>query len=146
MYQICYPWIAAILMEDNYFVLCTEQRSTFTQLVTIFCNTSCIRSHTRPVGDSGSPIQGNRGLQHETKRNNDHNYLSSILACFCKSHATLQWIFSHCNVTGNEAADSYEKEGTTEEQVDRAASYPAVKAITEGKQHSKWIGLPATLL
>ena len=37
---------------------------------------------------------------------------------------TLQWIPSHCNVPGIEAADSLVKEGTTKEQVD---SLPATQ-------------------
>ena len=49
-----------------------------------------------------------------------------------------QWIPSHCNLPGNEAADSLAKEGTTKEQVDRSTSYPEVKTILKAKQHSKW--------
>ena len=48
------------------------------------------------------------------------------------------WIPSHCNLPGNEAADSLAKEGTTKEQVDRSTSYPEVKTILKAKQHSKW--------
>ena len=51
---------------------------------------------------------------------------------------TLQWIPSHCNLPGNEAANSLAKEGTTKEQVDRSTSYPEVKTILKAKQHSKW--------
>ena len=43
-----------------------------------------------------------------------------------------------CNLSGNEAADSLAKEGTTKEQVDRSTSYPEVKTILKAKQHSKW--------
>ena len=50
----------------------------------------------------------------------------------------IQWIPSHCNLPGNEAADSLAKEGTTKEQVDRSTSYPEVKTILKAKQHSKW--------
>ena len=42
---------------------------------------------------------------------------------------TIQWIPSHCNQPGNEAADSLAKKGTTKEQVDRSTSYPEVKTI-----------------
>ena len=55
----------------------------------------------------------------------------SFLSC-------LVCLISHCNVPGNEAADSLAKEGTTKEQVDRSTSYPEVKTILKAKQHSKW--------
>ena len=65
--------------------------------------------------------------------------MSAALAALCRGHAvTLQWIPSHCNVSGNEAAESLAKEGTTKEQVDRSTSYPEVKTILKAKQHSKW--------
>ena len=41
-------------------------------------------------------------------------------------------------MSGNEAADSLAKEGTTKEQVNRSTSYPEVKTILKAKQHSKW--------
>ena len=75
----------------------------------------------------------------QSNRDTELNDLSTALASLCRRHeVTLQWIPSHCNLPGNEAADSLAKEGTTKEQVDRSTSYPEVKTILKAKQHSKW--------
>ena len=75
----------------------------------------------------------------QSNRDTEYNDLSAALASLCRGHAvTLQRIPSHCNVPGNEAAESLVKEGTTKEQVDRSISYPEVKTILKAKQHSKW--------
>ena len=75
----------------------------------------------------------------QSNRDTDHNDLSAALAPLCRSHTvTLQRIPSHCNVPGNEAAESLAKEGRTKEQVDRSASYTDVKTILKAKQRNKW--------
>ena len=75
----------------------------------------------------------------QSNRDTELNDLSAALASLCRGHAViLQWISSHCNVPGNEDADSLAKEGTAKEQVDRSTSYPEVKTILKAKQHSKW--------
>ena len=75
----------------------------------------------------------------QSNRYTNHNNLSAALASLCRSHAvTLHWIPSHCNVPGNEAADSLAKEGTTKEQVDRSTIYAEVKTILKAKHHCKW--------
>ena len=59
-------------------------------------------SHSVVLTDALSTLQA---LQ--SHKDNDHNNLSAALASLCRSHAvTLQWIPSHCNMPGNEAADS----------------------------------------
>ena len=74
----------------------------------------------------------------QSNREAELNGLSTALASLCRGLAiTLQWIPSHCNLPGNEAADSMAKEGTTKEQVDRPTSYPEVKTILKAEQHSK---------
>ena len=74
----------------------------------------------------------------QSHRDTDLNDPSAALAFLCRNYAvTLQWIPSHCNMPGNETADSLAKEGTTREQVDRSTSYPEVKTILKAKQHSK---------
>ena len=52
----------------------------------------------------------------QSNRDTEINDLSTALASLCRRHeVTLQWIPSHCNLPGNEAADSLAKEGTTKE-------------------------------
>ena len=79
-----------------------------------------------------------QALQSNT--NTDLNDLSSTLASLRENYTVvLQWIPSHCNLHGNETADSLAKEGTTQEQVDRSTSYSEAKTIIKAKLQSKWI-------
>ena len=65
-------------------------------------------------------------LALQSNRDTKLNDLSAALASLCRGHVvTLQWIPSHCNVPGNEAADSLAKR--------------------RAQQRSKWKGPPATL-
>ena len=122
-------------------------------LATGLCSTNCkaeaealktaaahieVSTHASPnvvlVTDALSVLQA---LQ--SNRDTELNDLSTALASLCRRHAvTLQWIPSHCNLPGNEGADSLAKEGTTKQQVDRSTSYLEVKTILKAKQHSKW--------
>ena len=74
----------------------------------------------------------------QSRKTTDLNDLSSTLTSLCRSHTVvLQWIPSHCNLLGNEAADSIAKEGTKQEQTDRSTSYNEVKTIIKAKQQKK---------
>ena len=75
----------------------------------------------------------------QSNRDTGLNDLSASLASICQRHrVTLQWIPSHCNVRGNETADSLAKEGTTQEQTDRSTTYHEAKTIIKAKEQSRW--------
>ena len=50
----------------------------------------------------------------------------------------LQWIHSHCDVSGNETADSLAKEGSGQKQQDKSTNYQEAKTIIKAKQHDRW--------
>ena len=75
----------------------------------------------------------------QSTKNLELNDLSEVLNSLCCNHiVVLQWVPSHCNIPGNEAADLLAKEGTTKEQEDRSTSYSEAKTIIKAKQQSKW--------
>ena len=57
---------------------------------------------------------------------------------FENRQVTLQWIPSHCNIHGNEKADTLAKEGSTEPQADSTATFREEKTIIKNKMKSKW--------
>ncbi|KAK7475345.1 hypothetical protein BaRGS_00033421, partial [Batillaria attramentaria] len=60
----------------------------------------------------------------QTNKDSELNDLTSTLSSLSRSHAvTLQWIPSHCNLPGNDIADTLAKEGSTKEQEDRSTTY-----------------------
>ena len=76
----------------------------------------------------------------QSGREKELNDLFTALSSLCKRHqVTLQWIPSHCDVQGNEKADSLAKEGSTKEQVDRSTTLRETKTVIKAKQHSKWL-------
>ena len=68
------------------------------------------------------------------------NDLFTALSSLCKRHhVTLQWIPSHCDVQGNEKADTLAKEGSTKEQVDKSTTLRETKTAIKAKQQSMWL-------
>ena len=75
----------------------------------------------------------------QSGNNAELNDLSSALASLCTRHTViLQWIPSHCNLHGNETADSLAKEGSHQEQIDRSTSYSEAKTIIRAEQLRQW--------
>ena len=73
-------------------------------------------------------------------RNKEMNSLASALSSL--QHSTeltvLQWIPSHCNIPGNEEADTLAKEGGKLGQEDDGVTYEEAKTIIKEKQKKKW--------
>ena len=68
--------------------------------------------------------------------------LSSSLDVFMKTsnyEVILQWIPSHCEIKGNERADTLAKKGAAEEQPERPVSQSTVKQIINSKSMTEWI-------
>ena len=75
-----------------------------------------------------------------TARDKELNDLATSLTSLCRAHkVALQWVPSHCNILGNETADTLAKEGTTKEQSDRSTTFKEAKTIIKAKQHNKWM-------
>ena len=76
----------------------------------------------------------------QTNKDKELNELFSTLAALGRNHNVhLQWIPSHCNVFGNEAADTLAKEGSRKEQTDKSISFQEAKSIIKAKQRRRWI-------
>ena len=75
----------------------------------------------------------------ESGRNADLNELSNELTSLSKTNTVvLQWIPAHCNVQGNEMADTLAKDGATKEQTDKSTTYSEAKTIIKAKHNRKW--------
>ena len=75
----------------------------------------------------------------ERSRNTEVNELASSLSSLSQKHTVvLQWIPAHCNVHGNEMADSLSKNGSAKEQTDKTTSYSEARTIIKAKQKEKW--------
>lgn len=75
----------------------------------------------------------------QTGRDMELNSLASVLTRLTERHrVVLQWIPSHCNVHGNEAADALAKERTRKNQSDKSTTYSEAKTIIKVKQRDLW--------
>ena len=75
----------------------------------------------------------------QSGNNTKLNDLSSVLTSLCTSHAViLQWIPSHCDLHGNETANSLAEEGSHKEQTHRSTSYTEAKIIIWAEQLRQW--------
>ena len=52
--------------------------------------------------------------------------------------AVIQWIPSHCNITGKEEADKLAKKGGQLPQTDYQISYEEAKTVTKGHYYEQW--------
>ena len=51
----------------------------------------------------------------------------------------LQWIPGHCDLPGNERADTLAKEGANQEQPENPASYNNIKRMLKRKTSEQWL-------
>ena len=55
-----------------------------------------------------------------------------------RTNLVLQWIPSHCGVSGNEKADKLSKEGSKLPQSHHSVSYPEARTIIKSSFHTEW--------
>ena len=73
-------------------------------------------------------------------RDKNLNDLVSTITSICQDHTVvLQWIPSHCNIRGNDMADTLAKEGSSKEQEDRSTTYQEERTIIKAKLQTKWL-------
>ena len=114
-------WMWYALYKKGILLLCNQQPSYFQEC--------CFLS------DAMSVLQA-----IEIHKDKEPNSLFSSLDLLCKTHTVcLQWIPSHCDVSGNEAADALAKEGSAHEQEDKSIGYQEAKTIIKAKQHDRWM-------
>ena len=72
-------------------------------------------------------------------KNTELNQLSTSISDLASTNTiTLQWVPSHCDLYGNEQADSLAKAGSREMQTDRTTSYREEVTIIKTQQQSRW--------
>lgn len=76
----------------------------------------------------------------QSRKSNDLNDVLSSLALLSKYHTVvLQWIPSHCGVTGNEKADNLAKEGSMQSQENLPITLQEARTIIRAKQRERWL-------
>jgi len=78
-------------------------------------------------------------LQSLETEDKNMNELSTALAALCEGRTVvLQWIPSHCGISGNEEADRLAKAGTLEQQPDDLTSSKEQTTIIKSTFKKKW--------
>ena len=76
----------------------------------------------------------------QTTKDKELNDLFSAISPSCQDHTlVLQWIPSHCNIRGNDMADTLAKEGSSKEQEDTSTNYQEAKSIIKAKFRRQWL-------
>ena len=89
--------------------------------------------------DSESAIQAIAQMQHHKQP-----IVTDILTTANKLHnqndveTSIQWIPGHCDIPGNDRADTLERQGTSKTQHDEQFSYATSKQIVQTKSRKIW--------
>ena len=74
-----------------------------------------------------------------SKQDENTQHLKSLLCNLnSKTKLTVQWVPGHCNVPGNEIADSLAKTGSKLDQVENNITFPEIKTITKATIKQRW--------
>ncbi|GFR68164.1 ribonuclease H [Elysia marginata] len=94
--------------------------------------------------DSKSVLEA---LQNESIQNSSLKSLFLTIDSFLKTYdvdLTLQWIPGHCNITGNERADTLAKKGSTAQQQNATTSFRTAQQIIRNNSTEEWLNGWAT--
>ncbi|GFS22630.1 ATP-binding cassette sub-family A member 1, partial [Elysia marginata] len=86
-------------------------------------------------------------LQNENLQNSSLKSLFLTIDSFLKTYdvdLTLQWIPGHCNITGNERADTLAKKGSTAQQQNTTTSFRTAQQIIRNNSTEEWLNGWAT--
>ena len=98
-----------------------------------------IKSNVVIFSDSKSALEA---IANESVKDNTIKSLLLTISSFIestKTKITLQWIPSHCNIAGNERADTLAKQGAAKEQPLTAVSQTTVKQIIKSNTTIDWL-------
>ncbi|GFS05551.1 ribonuclease H1, partial [Elysia marginata] len=86
-------------------------------------------------------------LQNESLQNSSLKSLFLTIDSFLKTYdvdLTPQWIPGHCNITGNERADTLAKKGSTAQQQNTTTSFRTAQLIIRNNFTEEWLNGWAT--
>ena len=76
----------------------------------------------------------------DSGRDPEMNDLFEALLPLCRKYTViLQWVPSHCGISGNEEADRLAKRGAEMAQTDRMTTFKEAKTLVKAIQHSRWL-------